>query len=100
MINEVSAKPMHPSNSLPDWERSEQKDSTEHMISDVQITHSEKENKRSFPQRIKSVIHQNLMMQNMVEHKMRFLVGEVNGKNECFHYSVKEGTWLSTPISW
>ena len=40
MINEVSAKPMHPSNFLPDWERSEQKDSTEHMISHVQITHS------------------------------------------------------------
>ena len=58
-----------------------------------------KENKRSFPQRIKSVIHPNLTMQNMVGHKMRFLVGEVNGKNECFHYSVKEGTWLSTPIS-
>ena len=32
MTNEVTAKPMHPSNSSPDWERSEQKDSTEHMI--------------------------------------------------------------------
>ena len=28
MTNEVYAKPMHPLNSLPDWERSEQKDST------------------------------------------------------------------------
>ena len=48
MTNEVSAKPMHPSNSLPDWERSEQKYSTEHMISDAQITHSEKRKRKEF----------------------------------------------------
>ena len=41
MINELPAKPMHPSNFLPEWERSERKDSTELIIADVQNIPSE-----------------------------------------------------------
>jgi len=92
MTNEVSAKPMHPSNSLPDWERSEQKDSTEHMISDAQITHSEKRKRKEFS--LKNQVS-NIPKSDDAEYGRT--QDEISGrrskwKNECFHYSVKEGT--------
>ena len=42
MINELPAKPMHPLNFLPEWERTEGKYSTEFTLAKVQTTPSEK----------------------------------------------------------
>ena len=42
MINELPAKPMHPSNFLPEWVRAEGKDSTKFTLAKVQTTPSEK----------------------------------------------------------
>ena len=78
MINELPAKPMHPSNFLPDWERVERRDST---LAKVQTIPSDKRNQKE-PKSDK---------QKMVGHRMRFLIGEENGIiNACITTSKEE----------
>ena len=71
---------MHPSNYLPEWEQSERKDSTELIIADVQTIPSE-----TRKQKESAVINQKgntpkSDKQKMVGHRMRFLIGEENGR--------------------
>ena len=69
MINEVSAKPMHPSNFLPDWECSEQIDSKN------QVSNTPKSDDAEYRK-----------TQDEISGRRR------KWKNECFHYNVKGGT--------
>ena len=91
MINELPAKPMHPSNFLPEWERSERKDSTEFTLAKVQTTPSEKR-KQKEPAEIKQKGNTPKSdKQKMVGHRIRFLVGEENGIiNACITTSKEE----------
>ena len=91
MINELPAKPMHPSNFLPEWERSERKDSTELIIADVQTIPSETRKQKEFGEIKQKGNTPKSDKQKMVGHRMRFLIGEENGKiNACITTSKEE----------
>ena len=65
---------MHPSNFIPEWERSERKDSTEPMIPDVQTTLSETRKQKESTGINQKGNTPKSDKQKMVGHRMRFLV--------------------------
>ena len=91
MINELPAKPMHPSNFLPEWERSERKDSTELIMAEVQTIPSETRKQKESAEINQKGNTPKSDKQKMVGHRMRFLIGEENGKiNACITTSKEE----------
>ena len=91
MINELPAKPMHPSNFLPEWEQSERKDSTESTMAEVQTIPSETRKKKESAEINQKGNTPKSDQQKMVRHRMRFLVGEENGIiNNCITTSKEE----------
>ena len=91
MINELPAKPMHPSNFLPEWEQSERKDSTELIMAEVQTIPSEIRKQKEFIAMNQKGNTPKSDKQKMVGHRMRFLIGEENGKiNACITTSKEE----------
>ena len=82
---------MHPSNFLPKWERSERKDSTELIIVDVQTIPSETRKQKESAVMNHKGNKPKSDKQKMVGHRMRFLIGEENGKiNACITTSKEE----------
>ena len=96
-LNEVSAKPLHPSNFWPEWQQNievgpGQKSSPDNlMIKNTQKTDSGKRKRRDIAQKDQANRLTKSEQQKFVGHKMRFLVGKNNGKiNATLTTSKKE----------
>jgi len=85
MINEVSAKPLHPSSFLPEWQQNievglDKMSSPDSLIKNTQITSSGKRKQRNIAQKDQKNKVSKSEQEKTVGHKIRFLVGVDNGK--------------------